>query len=383
MRIRTFLEETTDTAVKAVTFEDSAALVGLVLAALGLGLTTSPGTRSGTAPARCSSASCCVVAVSLARANSSLLVGRAAPLGARPRAADELESLPDVTSVPVFVTSVTGPRRLLVAAKVEFRDGCTTDDIERVADEAERRLVARFPGIEYVFLDPSARTRRPRHLGIRHAADRGWRRRSGRKWREGVVRRRGSGVCWDTTGPPGAGARAGDRGRPGAGTRRATEHVDDQGGSMTTVGTDAEGQTSGASDGSGAPTVRVSRTVGAPLVHVWEVLVSPAGAQALLGQGAVLGGKGEPYHSADGTSGVVRSYHPLEQLRVSWHVTPDSPPSIVELDLAADGDGSTRSSSARTTSGTASTPTPCPSAGPAASTGSPARGVEHLTRVHR
>src|SRR3954470_9796745 len=39
VRIRTFLEETTDTAVKAVTFEDSAALVGLVLAALGLGLT--------------------------------------------------------------------------------------------------------------------------------------------------------------------------------------------------------------------------------------------------------------------------------------------------------------------------------------------------------
>lgn len=112
---------------------------------------------------------------------------------------------------------------------------------------------------------------------------------------------------------------------------------------MTTVGTDTEGQAAGAaSDGSGAPTVRVARTVSAPLVHVWEVLVSPPGAQALLGQGAVLGGKGEPYHSADGTSGVVRSYHPLEQLRVSWHVTPDSPPSIVELDLAADGDGATR-----------------------------------------
>jgi len=111
---------------------------------------------------------------------------------------------------------------------------------------------------------------------------------------------------------------------------------------MTTVGTDTEGQSAGATDGSGAPTVRGRRTDGAPLGHVWEVLVSPAGAQALLGHGAVLGGKGEPYHSADGTSGVVRSYHPLEQLRVSWHVTPDSPPSIVELDLAADGDGSTR-----------------------------------------
>jgi uncharacterized protein YndB with AHSA1/START domain len=85
--------------------------------------------------------------------------------------------------------------------------------------------------------------------------------------------------------------------------------------------------------------VQTSRTVAAPIGHVWEVLVSQQGAQALLGEGAVLGTKGEPYHCADGTSGVVRSYHPLEQLRVSWHATPDSPPSIVEVDLRADGAG--------------------------------------------
>jgi uncharacterized protein YndB with AHSA1/START domain len=109
-----------------------------------------------------------------------------------------------------------------------------------------------------------------------------------------------------------------------------------------TVGTEAEGATPGKTQGSGAPTVRASRAVQAPLVHVWEVLVSPAGAEALLGEGATLGGKGEPYHCADGTGGVVRSYHPLEQLRVSWHPTPDGPPSIVEVDLRADGDGATR-----------------------------------------
>jgi len=119
-----------------------------------------------------------------------------------------------------------------------------------------------------------------------------------------------------------------------------------QGGSMTTVGTEAEGATPGktsAPDGLGAaPIVRVDRAVSAPPLHVWEVLVSPAGSAALLGEGAVLGGKGEPYHCTDGTSGVVRSYHPLEQLRVSWHMTPDSPPTIVEVDLRADGTGATR-----------------------------------------
>lgn len=89
----------------------------------------------------------------------------------------------------------------------------------------------------------------------------------------------------------------------------------------------------------GPPTVAVSRAVAAPVTHVWEVLVSPAGAQALLGEGAVLGAKGEAYHCADGTYGVVRSYHPLEQLRVSWHAGPDGPASVVEVDLRADGDG--------------------------------------------
>ena len=111
---------------------------------------------------------------------------------------------------------------------------------------------------------------------------------------------------------------------------------------MTTVGAEAEGQTPGkTAEGGEPPTVRVSRGVAAPLVHVWEVLVSPAGSQALLGEGAVLGGKGEPYHCTDGSSGVLRSYHPLEQLRVSWHGTPDGPPSVVEVDLRADGDDAT------------------------------------------
>jgi len=103
----------------------------------------------------------------------------------------------------------------------------------------------------------------------------------------------------------------------------------------TSVGTESEAQSVGKTDGPLA--VQVSRRAAAVATHVWEVLVSPTGSQALLGEGAVLGAKGEPFHCADGSSGFVRSYHPLEQLRVSWHETPDSPPSIVELDLRADG----------------------------------------------
>jgi uncharacterized protein YndB with AHSA1/START domain len=72
---------------------------------------------------------------------------------------------------------------------------------------------------------------------------------------------------------------------------------------------------------------------------VWQTLVSPEGTAAWLGAGAVLGDKGQSYHCSDGTAGVVRSFHPLEQLRLSWHADADTEPTLIELDVTADGDG--------------------------------------------
>lgn len=109
---------------------------------------------------------------------------------------------------------------------------------------------------------------------------------------------------------------------------------------MTTgTGTQAEGSDDTEQPDQQDPVIQLSRPVAAPLGHVWEVLVSDAGAQALLGEGARLGAKGEPYRTANGANGVLRSYHPLEQLRVSWHETSGSPATVVEVDLRAEGDG--------------------------------------------
>jgi len=153
---RRYLAETSDTTVKAVTFEDSAALVGLVLAALGLFLeqVTGDPVWDGLA-AILIGLLLLLVAGSLARANVSLLIGRSIP----PRLQDELRAeiaaLPQVEGVPVLLTSVIGPGQLAVMAKVDFADTATVADVERASDEAERRLVARHGGVRVVFLDPT------------------------------------------------------------------------------------------------------------------------------------------------------------------------------------------------------------------------------------
>ena len=84
--------------------------------------------------------------------------------------------------------------------------------------------------------------------------------------------------------------------------------------------------------------LRTSISVPAPTGRVWEHLISPAGTHALLGEGAVLGRKSEPWHAADGAHGVVRSFHPLEQLRLTWHPREDGPLSMLDVQLRPAGE---------------------------------------------
>jgi uncharacterized protein YndB with AHSA1/START domain len=84
--------------------------------------------------------------------------------------------------------------------------------------------------------------------------------------------------------------------------------------------------------------VQVRLTVNSPVGAVWRALVSAEGTAVWLGEGAVLGDKGQSYHCADGSAGVVRSFHPLEQLRLSWHQDADSEPTLIELDVTPEED---------------------------------------------
>lgn len=162
LRPRTYLRVTTDTTLKAVTFEDVGALVGLSLAAIGLILTEATDSEvwDGIA-SMLIGVILLAIALALARSNSGFLVGQSARPAIEAQLRADLQSLPEIISVSLLFTSVLGPEQLIVAAKVEFADGLTSTDITRVADEAERRFLLTHAGIKAVFLDPSRTSRHP------------------------------------------------------------------------------------------------------------------------------------------------------------------------------------------------------------------------------
>lgn len=156
----TYLRHMPDTTVKAVVFEDSAAIIGLVLAAGGLvggQLTGSDVFDGGTSILI--GLTLAFVAWTLGRDNMSLLIGRSVPDRILDQIRAEIQA-PDVVEVVGQVAAVLlGPHDVLVAAKVDFTDDATAGAIERACTDIERRLATRFPAIQQVFLDPTANIR--------------------------------------------------------------------------------------------------------------------------------------------------------------------------------------------------------------------------------
>ncbi|MER7492546.1 cation diffusion facilitator family transporter [Streptomyces pharetrae] len=159
--LRRYLRHTPDTAVKAVVMEDSAALIGLVLAAGGLlgGQLTGSGVFDGAASLLIG-VLLLYVAWVLGRSNAELLIGRPLPAPMRQRIRDEPLGVAEIEAVLELTTLVQGPREALVAAKVDFRDVSTAAQIERACERAERRLREVFPGVRRVYLDPTPGTAR-------------------------------------------------------------------------------------------------------------------------------------------------------------------------------------------------------------------------------
>ena len=145
-----------DTTVKAALFEDTAAVIGLALAAGGLlleQLTGSPVYDGGASIAI--GVLLIVVAFRLGMDSRELLIGRAADPKVLEVIREEIGNTPGVDELLHLQTMHVGPDSLIVAARVALNDESSAGQVEDLADDIDHRLSERLPVTPYVFIDPT------------------------------------------------------------------------------------------------------------------------------------------------------------------------------------------------------------------------------------
>jgi len=153
-----------DPTVKTVASEDSAALVGIAIAAAGVlgDQLTGDALYQGIASLLIG-VLLVYVACALGRDSMGLLIGESADPATRDEITAQLLSYEEVDQVIDVLTMRIGTRRLLVAVRLDFGTSLSSDEIEYVSTRIDEGLHRRFPIIDQLFLDATSRTeKRPR-----------------------------------------------------------------------------------------------------------------------------------------------------------------------------------------------------------------------------
>ncbi|WP_030104996.1 cation diffusion facilitator family transporter [Actinoalloteichus caeruleus] len=149
-----FIRQAKEPELPIVLLEDSGALVGLVVALAGIGLTVLTGDPVWDGVATLGiGALLGFIAVTLIIETKSLLVGEGA-------SAEEVRRIREalvgsrVSRVIHLRTEYLGPEELLVAAKIAVTASLSTREVAAAIDEAEGRLRAAVPVARLVYLEP-------------------------------------------------------------------------------------------------------------------------------------------------------------------------------------------------------------------------------------
>ncbi|WP_433610597.1 cation diffusion facilitator family transporter [Dactylosporangium sp. CA-139114] len=150
-----FIRRAKEPELPVILLEDFAALLGLVLALFGVGLTliTGNGIWDGIGTAAIGVLLIAVAGV-LAVEMKSLLVGEAATPDQVAAIEQAIVDGPEVERVIHMRTVHLGPDELLVAAKIAVRHNETADEIARGIDAAEARIRAAVPIARVIYLEP-------------------------------------------------------------------------------------------------------------------------------------------------------------------------------------------------------------------------------------
>jgi cation diffusion facilitator family transporter len=155
-----FVRESRDPNVKMVLFEDTAALVGLAIAFVGILLDQLTGLDVFD-PAASIAVGLLLIGVAslMAHDTSELLLGAAARPAERAAIERALRESDEIDDVLEILTMALGPNSLLVAARVDFRSGLDESDLERASADIDERLRDVVPDVTEVFLDATTASR--------------------------------------------------------------------------------------------------------------------------------------------------------------------------------------------------------------------------------
>ncbi|HEY1486120.1 MAG TPA: cation diffusion facilitator family transporter [Micromonosporaceae bacterium] len=168
MSFRAYLRDPDDPTVKSVVLEDSAAMIGLAIAAAGLLLRQVTGNSGWDGVAALAiGVLLVVVAFELARTNVGLLIGKQA----NPHLVEDiraaLDERPEVIGVVDVLTMMMGTGKVLVCARLDYAETLSADEVEGASVRIHADLAGRFDDVQDIFIEAVPRD----DQGVRGAAE--------------------------------------------------------------------------------------------------------------------------------------------------------------------------------------------------------------------
>lgn len=149
-----YMRRSKDQVLVTVLFEDYAALVGLIIAALGIGMYMVTGMVIFDSIATILIGALLVfIAVFLYREASSLLIGEAANPEDQEKIRNAITQNPNVSRLTELLTMHLSANQILVTAHVKFKDGLTLVEVEDIIDDIEDVIIAEVPEVFKIFIE--------------------------------------------------------------------------------------------------------------------------------------------------------------------------------------------------------------------------------------
>lgn len=157
--VRSYVRDPDDPTVKSVVLEDSAALAGLVLAALGVALHQLTGSAVYDGAASLAIGLLLILAAfALAQSCKGLLIGKQADPRLLAEISRWLEQQPEIVDVVDVLTMLTGVDHILLCIRADFENSYSAADVEQACVRIDADLRARFSTLDEIFIQPVPRS---------------------------------------------------------------------------------------------------------------------------------------------------------------------------------------------------------------------------------